>query len=84
MLVGQVIPALLEIRVTLEIQGLALAVGLVAQAVVFIVLTHVASYQLNVQALHRVAAAVLVVAAQQEELTMSFPVVILLTMVIRG
>jgi hypothetical protein len=84
MLVGQVIPALLEMRVMLETQELALAVGLAAQVAAFILLTHVASYQLNVQALSRVAPAVLVVVAQQEELTMSFPAVILLTTVIRG
>jgi hypothetical protein len=41
MLVDQVIPALLEMRVTLEIQGLALAAGLLAHTVAFTVLIRV-------------------------------------------
>jgi hypothetical protein len=41
MLVGQVIPALLEMRVILGTQGRALAVGLAAHIVVFTVLIHV-------------------------------------------
>jgi hypothetical protein len=83
MLEDQVIPALLEMRVTLEIQGLALAAGLAAHTVAFTVLTHVASYQSKVQALLLVAPALLVVAAQQEELTMLFPAVILIATIIR-